>query len=61
MSLLGPLPDLTPEAVLIPPETQGSNSSKADSSYGFDIPAIPSSNTDNFYTMYSKMVYNVVD
>jgi len=61
MSLLGPLPDLTPEAILIPPETQGSNSSKADSSYGFDIPAIPSSNTDNFYTMYSKMVYNVVD
>jgi len=61
MSLLGPLPDLTPEAVLIPQEQQSPLPSGGVVDGAFNIPSISSSNTDNFYTMYSKMVYNVVD
>lgn len=58
---LGPLQEMPPEAVLIPQQSQTRDSSEPDSSSGFDTPQIPSSNTDNFYTMYSKLVYNVVD
>ena len=62
MANLGPLPEMTPEAVLVPQETKSTPaSSVADSSQGFDVPAIPSSNVENFYTMYSKLLYNVVD
>ena len=59
MSLLGPLPDLTPEAVLIPQE-QASVAPSGNYGSAFNVPVIASSNIDNFYTMYSKMVYNVV-
>ena len=61
MSLLGPLPDLTPEAVLIPQEQASVAPSGGISGSAFNVPVIASSNIDNFYTMYSKMVYNVVD
>lgn len=61
MTDLGPLQEMPPEAVLIPQQSQTRDSSRPDSSIGFDTPRIPSSNTDNFYTMYSKLVYNVVD
>jgi hypothetical protein len=61
MADLGPLQEMAPEAVLIPQQSQIRDSSRPDSSIGFDTPQIPSSNTDNFYTMYSKLVYNVVD
>ena len=61
MTDLGPLREMPPEAVLIPQQSQTRDSSRPDSSIGFDTPRIPSSNTDNFYTMYSKLVYNVVD
>ena len=61
MTGLGPLQEMPPEAVLIPQQSQTRDSSRPDSSIGFDTPQIPSSNTDNFYTMYSKLVYNVVD
>lgn len=58
---LGPLQEMPPEAVLIPQQSQTRDSSEPESSIGFDTPQISSSNTDNFYTMYSKLVYNVVD
>ena len=61
MEDLGPLQEMPPEAVLIPQQSQTRDSSQPDSSIGFDTPQISSSNTDNFYTMYSKLVYNVVD
>ena len=61
MTDLGPLQEMAPEAVLIPQQSQTRDSSRPDSSIGFDTPQISSSNTDNFYTMYSKLVYNVVD
>jgi len=61
MEDLGPLQEMPPEAVLIPQQSQTPDSSEPDSSSGFDTPQISSSNTDNFYTMYSKLVYNVVD
>ena len=61
MEDLGPLQEMPPEAVLIPQQSQTRDSSEPESSIGFDTPQISSSNTDNFYTMYSKLVYNVVD
>ena len=61
MMNLGPLQEMPPEAVLIPQQSQTRDSSEPESSIGFDTPQISSSNTDNFYTMYSKLVYNVVD
>jgi hypothetical protein len=38
---------------IITPSSQGGG--------GPDVPFLPTGNPDNFFTMYSKIVYNIVD
>jgi hypothetical protein len=58
---IGPEPEPKPNVVYAPsassaPQQQQPSSTGAAS----DVPSIPSSNTDNFYTLYSQINYNVV-
>jgi hypothetical protein len=58
---IGPEPEPKPNVVYAPsgssaPQQQQPSSTGAAS----DVPFIPSSNTDNFYTLYSQINYNVV-
>jgi hypothetical protein len=58
---IGPEPEpkpniiYTPSGSSSPPPQQPLKSGPAS-----DVPAIPSSNPDNFYTLYSQINYNVV-
>jgi len=59
---VGPLPTVQPNIIITPiPQAQKSSPSRRGSSgVGNDVPAIPSSNADNFYALYSKVHYNIV-
>ena len=58
---IGPEPEPKPNIVYAssgsstPPQEQPMSTGAAS-----DVPAIPSSNSDNFYTLYSQINYNVV-
>jgi hypothetical protein len=57
----GPAVDAQPQIIYkkVPSSKQGQGSSLKSGS-ATDVPSIPSSNPDNFYTLYSQMNYNVV-
>lgn len=59
---VGPLAKSQPNIVIAPvPQPQQNSSSSSNSTIGSnDVPAIPSSNLDNFYILYSKVHYNIV-
>jgi len=58
----GPLPEPPPNIIMAPMQPQQVASSRppAMSGSATDVPNIPSSNSDNFYIMYSKSQYNVL-
>ena len=55
------LPEPAPNVIYRRVGGQQNQSTPLKSGSATDVPLIPSSNPDNFYTMYSKMNYNVVD
>jgi hypothetical protein len=59
---VGPLPAVQPNIIITPiPQSQKSSPSRmGNSNISNDVPAIPSSNVDNFYALYSKVHYNIV-
>ena len=58
---LGTLPEPPPDVVVLENNKEDSSSVIArDSQTLTDVPLIPSGNTDNFYTLYSQVNYNVV-
>ncbi len=59
---VGPLSKPQPNIVIAPvPQPQKSLSSNSNSTVGSNnVPAIPSSNLDNFYILYSKVHYNII-
>jgi len=59
---VGPLAKSQPNIVIAPvPQPQQNTSSNTSSTIGSnDVPAIPSSNSDNFYILYSKVHYNII-
>jgi len=59
---VGPLPEPSPNVVMAPAVQPQAplGPSPAASGQANDVPAISSSNPDNFYVMYSQLQYNVV-
>ena len=58
---VGTLPEPPPDVVVLENNKEDSSSVIArDSQTLTDVPLIPSGNTDNFYTLYSQVNYNVV-
>lgn len=58
---IGALPEPAPTIISAPePPQQMSQPASQGSSAGSNVPAIPSSNSENFYILYSQMQYNVV-
>lgn len=61
MEATAPLPEPEPTVVAAPtPPSQMSQPTSQGSGAGTQVPAISSSNPENFYIMYSQMQYNVV-
>jgi hypothetical protein len=58
---IGTLPEPQP-TVVVASTSSGNQSGRGTAASGplTDIPLIPSANSDNFYTLYSQMCYNVV-
>lgn len=61
-SSIGPTPRSQPNIIVtpIPQPQQSPQRSSGSSGPASDVPAIPSSNPDNFYALYSKVHYNIV-
>jgi hypothetical protein len=58
---IGPEPEPKPNIVYAPSEPSASPQQQSFSNGpASDVPFIPSSNMDNFYTLYSQINYNVV-
>jgi hypothetical protein len=55
------LPEPAPNVIYKRVGGQQNQSASLKTGSATDVPSIPSSNPDNFYTMYSQMNYNVVD
>jgi hypothetical protein len=57
---VGPLGKSQPNIIIAPVPQSSQPASPQASSPGNDVPAIPSSNPDNFYALYSQVHYNIV-
>lgn len=57
---VGPLEKPQPNITIAPVPQPSQSASPQASSPGNDVPAIPSSNPDNFYALYSQVHYNIV-
>ena len=59
---VGKLPEVQPNVIVATDTNTGANKPRKSSGTpaNSDVPAIPSSNPDNFYILYSQLHYNVV-
>jgi hypothetical protein len=59
-STVGPLEKPQPNITIAPIPQPSQPAGPQMTSPGNDVPAIPSSNPDNFYALYSQVHYNIV-
>jgi hypothetical protein len=58
---IGPIPEAAPDLIYLQSgQRGGQNIAAAPKQTLTDVPLIPSKNSDNFYTLYSQLNYNVV-